>query len=175
MCFLNFFYLKKKLQINQYFFLYISIKNNIYLFIIYFFGFFSILFLLWNPPPSLIWLLRKSEFSFSKLLSLSLPTNSFFSFLFRESSFALPICACVSVDPALILSNSHTRCVLRPFNFFFSWFILRSVTSIFDSSCCFRCLRFVAATQTQMQLELRFVFSFAIGLFHKRLKNGKWR
>ena len=120
MCFLNFFYLKKKLQINQYFFLYISIKNNIYLFIIYFFGFFSILFLLWNPPPSLIWLLRKSEFSFSKLLSLSLPTNSFFSFLFRESSFALPICACVSVDPALILSNSHTRCVLRPFNFFFS-------------------------------------------------------
>ncbi|KAL9303392.1 hypothetical protein ACSQ67_020655 [Phaseolus vulgaris] len=46
---------------------------------------------------------------FSLLFSLYLPTNSFFSFRFRESSFTLPICACVSLDSALILSNSHTR------------------------------------------------------------------
>jgi len=82
---------------------------------------------------------------FSLLLSLFLPTNSFFSFLYRESSFTLPICACVSLDSSLILSNSHTRWVLRLFNFFFPNFS-SCVTSNFDSLSCFRLLWFVAAT-----------------------------
>lgn len=81
---------------------------------------------------------------FSLLFSLFLPTNSFFSFLFRESSFTLPICACVSLDSTLILSNSHKRWVLRLFIFFSNF--SSCVTSIFDSLCCFRFLWFVAAT-----------------------------
>jgi len=145
-------------NINLYFKILIKVKNNIF---IYFLGFFSFLFDLWNPLPSLSYgFFANPNFLslklFSLLFSLFLPTNSFFLFLFRESSFTLPICVCVSLDSALILANSHTRWVLRFFICFLNF--SSCVTSISDFSCCFRCLCFVAATQTQMQLELWSVF-----------------